>query len=223
MGIVFRVLYNNKDWKARCATPGKDDQCWLCFEDELEITMPKRDSEECTGHCWEQHLCVDYKWGCTPKGRKYGNRARPGVKAFFVFKQSDGRYTLWGKTIVRSVDSKVGEDGYAYVYFNAFKPLPKDKWVKDLKDTDLVEESWRIGRHRFIRQERENALDRLIDGIATPQETKVASVTRHGSSISLNIDISANIYKKLEEIAEEEGREIDEVIRESIAGWLRKR
>jgi hypothetical protein len=66
---------------------------------------------------------------------------------FFVFKQPNGKYTLWGKTIVRSVDyyivrqGKDYEEGFSFIHFNPFNPLSRRKWIEDLTAVDLVGKS----------------------------------------------------------------------------------
>jgi len=228
MAIVLRVLYNNRDWQAPCTAPGKDNKCFLCFKDNVNIRKPSPSDSVCSGHCWEQHICKDFKWGCTPKGRVYGNRAYPGIKAFFVFKQPDGKYTLWGRSTVKSVNSNIveegeeWEEGFAFIHFDAFEPLPTDKWVKDLSDLELVGESWRIGRHRFLSREREIALERLIDRVTdTPKSDSIAA-SGHSSKTGIYVDLAPIIRQRLNKIAQEEGREVEEIVRQAIAEWLKK-
>ncbi len=43
------------------------------------------------------------------------------------------------------------------------------------------------------------------------------------SKTNLNIGLAPNIYEKLQIVADSEGRQIDEIIREAIAEWLRAR
>lgn len=232
MAIVIRVAYNNQNWEEPCKTPGKDGLCWLCFEDILEIIPPKRTDEVCSGHCWEQHLCIEYRWGCTPKGRIYGNRARPGIKVFFVFKQPDGNYTLWGKTTVHSVDDEIVEEGrddevgFAFIHFNPFEPLTRDKWVRNLSDVQLVGAKWLQGRHRYISTQSEAYLEQLIEGIVPEKQEEAVAIAPSDNSdnnVNLSISVTPNIYKKLESIANEEGRQVDEIMREAIAEWMKGR
>jgi len=233
MAIVIRVAYNNKDWKGPCDTPGKDDFCRHCFTGFLEIKPPQRDDIICSGDCWERRLCKDYKWGCTPKGRVYGTNAYRGESVFLVFKQPDGNYTVWGKSTVSAVDTELMksdkdfEDGFAFIHFNPFEPLPHDEWATDLSDVQLVGARWLQGRHRYIDTNREKYLDQLIER-GTPEESiELPVAVKSGSSdikgIDVTITIMPNIYKKLEGIATEEGRNIDELVREAIAGWIRNR
>ena len=229
MGIVIRTLYNNQNWQVPCKNPGKDSGCWRCFEDILDIKPPSLNDEKCTGHCWDQHLCNEYKWGCTPKGRRFGNRAHPGMKVFFVFKQRDGRYTLWGKTTVQRIDDKLVEEGkdyevgFAFIHFNPFEPLPRDKWKGNLTDVDLVGQKWLMGLHRYIDAEREIKLEQLAEGIVPERGGESLVTAELLTTTTLNVNVAPNVYKKLKDIADKEGRQIDEIIREAIAEWLKGR
>lgn len=229
MGLIIRVLYNNQNWQAPCKKPGKDNLCWLCFENNVNIKQPNREDDECTGHCWEQHLCTEYRWGCTARGRIFGSRAYPGMKVFFIFKQPDGNYTIWAKTTVSSVDDRlVGGDredeaGFAFIHFNPFEPLPREKWVANLSDIQLVGRKWLMGRYRYINAERETYLEELSEGLIPAKQTASTIVPQHISNTNLNINIAPNTYEKLQLIANDEGRQIDEIVREAIAEWLRAR
>lgn len=230
MAIVIRVAYNNKDWKGPCDTPWKDNLCWYCFEGQLQIKAPQVNDVVCSGDCWEKRLCTEYRWGCTPKGRVYGSDAYKGAKVFFVYKQRNGNYTIWGRAQVSSVDDKLMqssnefENGYSYIHFEQFEPLSQNKWVKDIPDTKLVGARWLQGRHRYINIEREQFLDGLIDGL--PIE-KIANVVEpkgnEDGSIDVTVKLMLRIYRKIEKIALEEGRSKDEVFREAIAEWVKNR
>ncbi len=229
MSMIIRVLYNNQGWRGSCQAPGKDIGCWQCFEENVDIKLPQRTDEVCTGHCWEQHLCVDYKWGCTPKGRVFGYQAYPETKVFFVFKQPDGNYTLWGKTTIRAVDDEPREEGqdyevgFAFIHFNPFEPLPKERWVKNLSSVQLVDKQWLMGRYRYIDAEREAYLEQLIEGEVPREQTGMPAVAPTSDGIGLNIYVTPSIHKKLEGMAKEEGRSIDEIVREAIAEWMKGR
>lgn len=233
MAIIIRVAYNNKGWSGACNAPGKDRLCWQCFTGTLRVTGPKRDDEVCSGDCWERRICTHYRWGCTPKGRVYGPDAYPGAKVFFVFKQPDGNYTLWGKSTVKSIDTEPRsssfdfENGYAFIHFNPFEPLNHDKWIANLSDVQLVGAKWLQGRHRYIDEAREKYLDQLIEvgsnnsSIEMPVTVKTQNDGDTG--IDITFTVRKNINQKLETISAEEGRTIEELIREAIAGWLKRR
>ncbi len=226
--LVIRTVYNNQDWAAPCKTPGKDKNCKLCFEKKVQITPPSPEGEICTtDNCWERNLCVQYRWGRTPKGQKFGGRAQEGVRAFFVYRQLDGKYTLWGVSAINAVDDKtteVGSDdekGYAFVHFNPFKPLPREKWVKDLTDRQLVGKKWGQGSFRYVDSGQEAYLEQLIEGIS-PSEAQSKAEDSLRSSV-LSISIMPSIQEKLQQKAISEGRQVDEVVREAIAEWLKDR
>jgi hypothetical protein len=232
MGIIIRVLYNNKDWKSPCTHPGMDTFCHKCFgEGNLDIKRPSKDDEICSGLCWERDLCTNYEWGCTPRGRSFGNRAYKGVRVFFVFQQPEHKYTLWGKTTVDSVnvspkrqliDHEIGYD--SWMRFVPFEPLPTDKWVRDLRDIDLVDKQWKQGRHRFITPEKEAELERRIEGMTPEQRVSGLDISfpiRDNKVVA--ITFANNIYKRLVEVGKAEGRQLEEIVKEAIAEWLRAR
>lgn len=230
MGIVIRVLYNNQSWSAPCNKPGSDGHCWQCLEkSSLGITGPSKEDEICHGTCWEQYLCVKYRWGCNPRGRVFGKRAYPGQKVFFIFQQPDKNYTLWGKAIVSGADDKPaesegdGDDGYAFIHFNSFTPLPRDKWISNLSDTRLVGKKWLMGRYRFIDNERETYIENLIEGLIPEKQPASTDITQLANNTVLNLSLAPNIYQKLDAIANDEGRKLDDVVKEAIAEWLKTR
>lgn len=229
MGIVIRTLYNNQGWEAPCNSPSNDMNCKFCFKPNVAIKPPKYYDEVCSGNCWERNICVKYHWGCPPPGRAFGGRAYIGMKAFFVYKQLDGNYTLWAKATVQSIDDeplKEGEEdekGFAFMHFSPFKPLPKDKWVRDLTAQELVGKEWRQGRHRYIDGKREAYLEQLIERTMAERPAGVRTSSLANSDATLNVKIARSIEEKLEEMATKEGRQKDEIIREAIAEWLKGR
>lgn len=229
MPMVIRTLYNNQGWKAPCRQPGKDANCWLCFEDNVNIEPPEPSDEECSGGCWERDICSRFRWGRNPQGRRFGKRARPGEKVFFVFKQPDGKYTIWGKSIVSSVDAEPlkqgekGEVGYAFVHFEPFEPLPRDKWVRNLSDVELVGERWLMGRYRYIDSEKEDYLEQSIAGLSPKIKAEAPAFVNPVDAVNLSITLMPNIRRQVEAIASSEGRQVDDIIRQAIAEWLRQR
>lgn len=233
MAIVIRTAYNNSDWKGPCSYPGKDPLCWQCFTGSIQIRPPNKHDVVCSGDCWERRICTEYRWGCTPKGRMYGPAAYPGAKAYLVFTQPDGNYTIWGKTKVKSTDDEVMhtgrsfEDGYAFIHFEPFEPLSRGEWVTGLSDVQLVGAKWLQGRHRYIDSNQERYLDQLVDGTTASQSTTIpieAGISgKKGDKTTLGTQVSSGILKELEEIASVEGRTIDELVREAIAEFIRNR
>jgi hypothetical protein len=228
MAIVIRVAYNNKNWGDKCTWPGEDSLCWKCFSGVLNITQPKKDDEICSGLCWERDICLNYEWGNTNKGKSFGTDAYEGETAFFVYQQLNGGYTLWGVTKITKVNTapirklEGHESGYNYwLRFESFQPLPKDKWIPNITDLELVGASWRQGGYRYIDEGREKALLAKIAGLPTPvllPSPKKSSVEQ----IELSILIAQSQYKKLETISGEEGRQVDELIRQAVSEWLKR-
>lgn len=227
MAIVIRTLYNNQDWQAPCKCPFEEPNFVIDFEKAVGVKLPSPGDKTCSGDCWERNLCVKYRWGCTPSGRKFGKRAYLGMKAFFVHKQPDGKYALWGKTTVERIGDKfeVDFDGkhYQFMYFSPFKPLPKEKWVRNLTAQQLVGKKWLMGRHRYIDARSESYLEQLIERGAAEKQPESAVIIPSPNTITLSIQITPNINDKLEEIAYKEGRQKDEIVREAIAEWLKGR
>lgn len=231
MGIVIRTLYNNQGWKARCIKPYSDTLCHICCSENVHvnITPPSPGDPECSGHCWEENLCVDYRWGCTPAGRRFGSRAYPGMKVLFVYRQPGGNYTIWGMTTVRNIDSNieisyVDGKGYSFMYFDAFEQLVRHKWVRDLTDRQLVGEEWRQGRYRYIDSRHDTYLEQLVERkeVQGGAEDEPITVTPPSSRV-VTIPIMPNVEQKLDAIARQEGRSKEEIVREAIAEWLRGR
>lgn len=226
MAIVIRTLFNNQNWKGPCKNPHQDQRCDICFQKPPPVNIvppppddPVDEDGFCKGGCWEQRLCIDYKWGCTPEGRKFSKRANIGVKAFFVYRQPNHEYTLWGKSKVRDVNV-LGHDGFYYLYFEPFEPLPEHKWVPNLAADKLVGEQWLMGNYRFIDDNREVYLEGLIQG---GKQSKIIFPSSLGDYVELNVRIKPNIKEGLEVVANKEGRPIEEIVREAIAELLRAR
>lgn len=227
MGIVIRTMYSNQNWQARCIKPGEDPKC-TCFTSQVNIDSPKKEDEVCSGNCWEKDIRVNYRWGCTPKGRTFA-RAYKGMEVFFVYKPFMGNYTLWGTTKVKDVDAcpvqsgKTFEDGYAFIHFESFEPLPRDKWVAGLSDKQLVGEVWRQGRFRYINREQEQYLEQLIQGEGISEGALNQPTVVPKKMDTMNFELMPSIRNSLDKIALEEGRTTEEIIREAIAEWLRSR
>ena len=228
MGLVIRCMFNNQDWKDACIKPGEDWECEMCFLSPVNIRPPKKDDEVCSGHCWERYICRKYRWGCTPQGRTFA-QAYKGMKVFFVYKHFMGNYTIWATTKVINVDDhpmQTGvedEDGFVFIHFEPFDPLPREKWVPELSDQQLVGELWRQGRFRYIDKEREQYLEQLIERTGVDEISTVKSLLEPSRSSVISIELMPNIRKRLDQVAKHEGRTIEEIIREATAEWLRSR
>ncbi|ACZ61405.1 hypothetical protein [Dehalococcoides mccartyi] len=172
MAIIIRHQYNNQQWEAPCQNPGKDLRCHQCFKKNVAIEPPKWSDEICSGHCWEQYLRKKNRWGYAPKGRFFGERAQIGDDVYFVFRQLDTSpqlYTLWAVSKVVSIDETLrrsndtDENGYSFVYFEPFMPLPEKFWKPNLSSQDLVGEVWGSGNHRYLTVTQASHIRSLIE------------------------------------------------------------
>jgi len=149
---------------------------------------------------------------------------------FFVFRQPGNRYTLWAATTIDAVNVPPirrltdHEAEYRFwIRFSPFKPLPEDKWVKDLRDIDLVGEQWRQGMYRFIDPAKEAELERLIKGGVSekPLGSSPGILPVRGNAVS--VSLAPSVYDRLQRAARYEGRELEDIIKEAVAEWLRSR
>lgn len=158
--LVIRTLHNNKNWSGPCCKPFSDELCYYCQNNKsnLAIKPPNITDTVCSGSCWEQTLCTQYFWGCTPYGNLWGKRAKPGMKVLFVFRQkinSKTLYTLWAETYLKSIDSGLnssgipGKNGYNLMYFEPFQPFPKNQWKRNLLAQSIVGNDWGSGNYRY--------------------------------------------------------------------------
>ena len=151
------------------------------------------------------------------------------MRVFFVYKQLDGKYTIWGETKVSKIDSSPlkesdsDEKGFAFMHFEKFDPLLKEKWVRNLSAEKLVGNEWRQGRFRFIDAYQENKLEQLINGKSIEDHPDKSVALLPSGMINLNVGVMPYVADKLDEIAYKEGRQRDEIIREAIAEWLKGR
>lgn len=232
MGIIIRTAFNNQGWAGPCKNPINDPRCYLCTEGRINVNnrKPIRVDENgfCKGDiqagevwCWEQALCTEKSlWG-NPQG-KWGHRAYLGAKVYLVYKERDGAYTLWGKTKVERVDN---EASTPTLYLKPFKPLPDGMRVKGLSAIHLTGRKWGQGTFRYIGSEREAILDSRIEG--EPPRPNSQEGSKNSSSVAnymtVPLRLKANITERLKRIAESEGREIEDIMREALAEWIKGR
>ena len=90
---------------------------------------------------------------------------------FFVHRQANTApqlYTLWATSEISKIDDyvstsgKSGEDGFSFMYFVPFQPLPVINRVHGLSAKDLVGNTWGSGNHRYLTTLQENKLRLLI-------------------------------------------------------------
>ena len=154
--LVIRTLYNNQGWRAPCKLPYGDPACYYCPGNKLHLDIrgPSPGRDPCDGECWERELCRLYCWGCNPSGRRWGPRAKPGMRVFFVLREAPKngprRYTLWGKTTIKTIDSLPGTGGFYFIHFDEFQPAPRHKWRMDLSAADIVGNAFGSGIYRYV-------------------------------------------------------------------------
>lgn len=245
-GLVIRTAYNNQNWKNKCYRPLSDPRCFKCIRGFLFINRYQPVKEDSQGYCigenpiplsnltdqtiwcWEQVLCTHYLWG-NPIG-KWQN-AKIGMPVFFVYQEPDGTYTLWGYSTIKEIHNEIEvnkqRNEYPYLIFEPFEPLPEEKRVKYLTSFELVgTERWNMPFYRYIDGERVNYLFSRMRGEVAHMDFSVVSdkkLITSKSEIPIRLNLKREIFEKLNRIAETEGREIDELIREAVAKLIRER
>lgn len=232
MGIIIRTAFNNQGWAGPCKNPSNDPRCYQCIEGRVYVNGGKPitvdDNGFCKGEiqdgepwCWEQTLCTKYFWGNAIG--KWGPRAYPGEKVYLVYRELSGLYTLWGRTKVDWIDNNAKP--CPNLYLEPFKPLSDDKWVRGLSAIYLTGRKWGQGTFRYIGSEREAILESRIEGKPPIPNSQAGS--KNSSSVAdymtVPLRLKVNITERLKRIAESEGREIEDIMREALAEWLKGR
>ena len=136
------------------------------------------------------------------------------MPVYFLFPGPDRTLTLWGQSVVETVNNSF--DRYSLISFKPFKPLAADRWVKGLTGEAVTGRPWRQGQYRYLDERHEQFLSALIEGgPARPIIAPRSEVT--------TVILRADIREKLERIAEDEGREVEDLIKEAIARIIRDR
>jgi len=142
-----------------------------------------------------------------------------GMPVYFVYPELDLRLTLWGHSVIDSIDN--GPEKYAPIYFKPFKPLLQQKWVKGLTGEEITGKKWGQLHFRYLDESHEEYLSALVQGKRNPPPPKdVYSVEAHDA---LTVELRRDVKEKLEKIAHTEGREVRELIREAVAKLIRER
>lgn len=235
LGIVIRTVFNNQGWAGTCKKPFEDYRCFKCTEKSgLYINKQNPVSEDekgfCKGDsmgdpklgekwCWEQTLCTKYFWRNVIGKWRY---ATVGMPVYFVCSEQDGSLTLWGHSVIDRIDNEVE---YPTLYFKPFEPLPDDKWVRGLDGIELTGEIWKQLHYRYLDERHKNYLSSLVKGKGKVKKLEPAknSIISSDSDETFNFQLRKNIKEKVEKIAHDEGREIEDVIREAVAKLIRER
>lgn len=232
-GIVIRTVYNNQGWAGPCKSPHKDFyKCYKCVDGDvvnINERNPVREDKNrfCEGAvdaaiwpgdkwCWEQTLCSEYFWRNIKGKWRFATTEMP---VYFVYTEYDGSLTLWGKATIDEIDN---EHEYPTLKFKPFEPLPQDTWIKGLNGERLTDSSWRQGFYRYLDERHENYLSSLVKGKGEVKPVKSPILSSKGYE-TLNFQFKRDIREKLEKIANNEGREIEDVVREAVAKLIRDR
>ena len=233
-GLVIRTVFNNQGWAGPCKNPLTDQQCYICVKGVLPgINGGNPIEEDAEGYChgdfgsyavpedkwcWEQTLCSEYYWRNIKGKWRY---AKVGMPVYFVYSEIDRTLTLWGKAIIDKIDNK---HPLPTLHFQKFKPLPQKIWVYGLTGEELTGEHWKQGHYRYLNPRYETYLADLVKG-GEKRETKIESnaMLSSGAYEKLDIHLRGDIRNKLGKIAQSEGREVQELIREAVAKLIRER
>lgn len=150
--MIIRTAFNNQNWSGKCKNADqRDRRLFKCWRRIVDTGYRIDKSGNCLADCWESTLCTKYFWEGT-RGGNFSKRARGNV--FFVFLDIDNSYVLWGKSKVKKVVGNV-------VYFNKFKPMPPERWVR-LSLKDIIGQKWAQGTYRYIDAKTESRLKEQI-------------------------------------------------------------
>jgi hypothetical protein len=230
MGIVLRVAFSNSSWAGPCANPLDDPARFeQCIKQKIRVgtrreqgapldRITQREDGKCASTCYEQKLCTDDPRWQTALGT--WRQAQAGDKTYFVFRQAGPRalYTLWGRSRVTRVEG-------CYIFFERFEPLPEAKWRENLTARQLVENEWKQGFYRYVDALQEDKLDSLVEGgePEAAQSGKLSVPSADSLASPVSVELKPHVREKLERIALEEGRDVEEVVREAVGEWLRSR
>lgn len=227
-GIVIRTAFNNQGWAGPCKSPFKDLRCYQCIKSIVFVNWGKPIEEDqrgfCKGEsennepwCWEQILCAKYFWRNVLGKWRY---AQVGMPVYFVYTEPDHSLTLWGKSVIDRIENDLKP--YPTLYFKPFEPLPQDRWVKRLSGEDLTGRPFLQGRYRYLDDKHEAYLASLVEGKVQPKEQARNFISPEDYE-TLNVRLKRSIIEKLGRIADKEGREVEEIIREAVAKLIRNR
>jgi len=154
MGMIIRVAFNNRNWMGKCTNADRDPRLFKCRDGSCCVQGTKLTKmvivyQRSVGN---SHLCKEYRW------RKHGKiliESRAEGLVFFVFPDVDNSLVLWGMSKIKEVKGNE-------IYFDEFKPLPPEKWVRGLSSKDLIGKHWGSGLYRYIGPDKEAKLKELI-------------------------------------------------------------
>ena len=159
MGMIIRVAFNNKNWSGKCTNADKRDRrLYKCWDSVVKTSYKIDKKGNCQADCAESSLCETFKWYCY-KGDKTGNfdksRVKENDKVYFVYPDIDNTLVLLGKTRIKKVSGDT-------ITMNKFKPMPENKWIRNLRAKDILGEHWKSKTFRYIEKDTEHLLDKII-------------------------------------------------------------
>lgn len=170
MAMVIRVAFNNRNWASKCTNADRDGRLFKCREKVVDTGYKVDKNGNCLAECWESTLCKRYFWEST-----VGNfdKERAKGQVFFVFLDTNNSLVLWGMSRVKKVEGKK-------IYFDEFKPMPPEKWIRGLSSKDVVDEVWKQNPFRYIDADKEAKLKELImskdEILEDPIETEITDI-----------------------------------------------
>ncbi len=234
-GLVIKTAFNNQGWAGRCKEPvTRDRRCYKCVDGVFWINrgVPVKEDRDayCTGNgsgmyvsnqhllnlqphwCWEQLLCRKLFWG-NPLGQ--WRAVFIGMPVYFVYSERDATRTLWGHSTIHRIDNNFDE--YPLIFFKPFESLPEKQWVKGLTAEEICGKGWRQGTFRYLDEDHEQYLASLIEGGGR------RNVSASEPYEQLTFGLKRDVKEKLMKIAGNEGREVEELLREAVARIVRER
>jgi len=240
VAMIIKVAFSNQNWRGPCLRPFDDPRCFVCTRGYVKVGWEKPISTDERGYCkggqgpypfkrentwcWEQHLCVDYCWPSINGNFRF---AYKGMRAYFVYLELDGTLTLFAHSTVKEIHNRNGNpDDPSYLIFEPFDPLPEEKRIRGLKAEEILGSPWLQGRYRYLNEKQDEFLWKLLSGeetVEAPVNIPKIKTSLQKSFIPLNISLKGEILEQLERIASEEGREVEDLIREAVAKYVRSK
>jgi hypothetical protein len=164
MGMMIRVAFNNQGWAGKCKDAANDKRLFKCHGQVIDVRFPGGSGFEvdkngncACGWCFEAALCTEYYW---VSGKNF-RHAQGNV--FFLFPDEDNSLVLWGRSKVRDIRLVHRDaDKHYRLYFEQFKPMPPQQWIRALRGEHILGKLWGMGTYRYLTEDQENYLEALI-------------------------------------------------------------
>jgi hypothetical protein len=191
LAMIIRTGFNNQGWSSKCKNAKSDKRLFKCHEKSIDTGFKINKSSICIADCLESTLCRKLFW-VNDKGNF--NIKKAIGKVFFVFPVKDNSLVLWGVSEIKNVKGNK-------IFFETFKAMPTNNWVKNISSKDIFGSPWTRLTFRYLDDEQEILLDDLISGyFYDPIETEISEIEGKKSLRKhLHIERSAklvNAFKK---------------------------